>query len=105
MDKSKIRKFFIFLKKFQVTCEYTFDHGACIPRRVHTIVVSIQHSEKITLNDLRAEVMEKVIKSVIPDKYIDEQTVFHINPCGLFLIGGPQVKEIPRNKESTLESR
>jgi len=76
--------------KTQVTCEYTFDHGACIPRRVHTIVVSIQHSEKIALSDLRAEVMEKVIKSVIPEKYIDEQTVFHINPCGLFLIGGPQ---------------
>ncbi|KAL0280867.1 UNVERIFIED_CONTAM: hypothetical protein PYX00_002029 [Menopon gallinae] len=76
--------------KTQVTCEYMFDHGACIPRRVHTIVVSLQHSEKITLDELRTEVMSKVIKSVIPEKYIDENTIFHINPCGLFLIGGPQ---------------
>ncbi|KAK6633489.1 hypothetical protein RUM43_001070 [Polyplax serrata] len=76
--------------KTQVTCEYMCDHGACIPRRVHTIVVSVQHSEKIALEDLRKEVMMKVVKHVIPEKYIDEHTIFHINPCGLFLIGGPQ---------------
>ncbi|EEB13087.1 S-adenosylmethionine synthetase, putative [Pediculus humanus corporis] len=76
--------------KTQVTCEYMCDHGACIPRRVHTIVVSVQHSEKISLADLRTEVMSKVVKHVIPEKYIDEKTIFHINPCGFFLIGGPQ---------------
>ncbi|CAH1113038.1 unnamed protein product [Psylliodes chrysocephalus] len=76
--------------KTQVTAEYTFEHGACIPQRVHTVVVSLQHSEKISLEELRKEIKEKVIKDVIPAKYIDEQTVIHINPCGLFIIGGPQ---------------
>lgn len=75
--------------KTQVTAEYLFEHGACIPQRVHTIVVSLQHSEKITLDDLRTEIMTKVIKEVIPEKYFDANTVVHINPCGLFIIGGP----------------
>lgn len=66
-------------------------HGACIPLRVHTVVVSVQHSEKISLEDLRADVMTKVIRAVIPEKYLDEKTTFHINPCGLFVVGGPQV--------------
>ncbi|XP_008198784.1 S-adenosylmethionine synthase isoform X2 [Tribolium castaneum] len=76
--------------KTQVTCEYTFDHGACIPQRVHTVVVSVQHSEKITLEELREEILNKVIKTVIPPQYLDDQTIVHINPCGLFIIGGPQ---------------
>ncbi|KRT78988.1 hypothetical protein AMK59_7553 [Oryctes borbonicus] len=76
--------------KTQVTCEYKFDHGACIPQRVHTVVVSLQHSEKISLDELRYEVLNKVIRDVIPAKYLDDQTVVHINPCGLFIIGGPQ---------------
>ncbi|XP_047001174.1 S-adenosylmethionine synthase isoform X1 [Schistocerca americana] len=76
--------------KTQVTCEYYMSHGACIPQRVHTVVVSVQHSEKISLEELRTEVMEKVIKVVIPTRYLDERTTFHINPCGLFVVGGPQ---------------
>jgi len=76
--------------KTQVTCEYYMSHGACIPQRVHTVVVSVQHSEKISLEDLRADVMTKVIRAVIPEKYLDERTTFHINPCGLFVVGGPQ---------------
>ncbi|XP_011210024.1 S-adenosylmethionine synthase isoform X1 [Bactrocera dorsalis] len=75
--------------KTQVTCEYLFNQGAAVPKRVHTIVVSMQHSEKIALEDLRKEVMNKVIKEVIPAKYFDENTIVHINPCGLFVIGGP----------------
>lgn len=75
--------------KTQVTAEYLFDQGACVPQRVHTIVVSLQHSEKVTLDTLREEVMEKVIKDVIPAKYFDANTIVHINPCGLFIIGGP----------------
>jgi S-adenosylmethionine synthetase len=75
--------------KTQVTCEYEFDNGACKPIRVHTIVVSTQHSEKITLETLRHEITEKVIKATIPTKYLDENTVCHINPCGDFVIGGP----------------
>ncbi|XP_049804358.1 S-adenosylmethionine synthase isoform X2 [Schistocerca nitens] len=76
--------------KTQVTCEYYMSHGACVPQRVHTVVVSVQHSEKISLEELRTEVMEKVIKVVIPARYLDERTTFHINPCGLFVVGGPQ---------------
>ncbi|XP_036329708.1 S-adenosylmethionine synthase-like [Rhagoletis pomonella] len=75
--------------KTQVTCEYLFNQGAAVPKRVHTIVVSMQHSEKISLEDLRKEVMNKVIKEVIPAKYFDANTIVHINPCGLFVIGGP----------------
>lgn len=49
----------------------------------------MQHSDKIELDKLRDEIMAKVIKVVIPEQYIDEKTVVHINPCGLFIIGGP----------------
>ncbi|XP_041970241.1 S-adenosylmethionine synthase isoform X1 [Aricia agestis] len=76
--------------KTQVTCEYVFAGGATVPQRVHTVVVSLQHSEKITLETLRDEIREKVIKEVIPAQYLDEKTVIHINPCGNFIIGGPQ---------------
>ncbi|XP_005178442.1 S-adenosylmethionine synthase isoform X2 [Musca domestica] len=75
--------------KTQITCEYSFHQGAAVPKRVHTIVISMQHSEKITLEDLRTEVMNKVVKEVIPAKYFDANTIVHINPCGLFVIGGP----------------
>ena len=74
---------------FQVTCDYKFENGACVPTRVHTVVVSTQHSEKVTLTALREDVIEKVIKTVIPAKYLDENTKYHINPCGNFVIGGP----------------
>lgn len=76
--------------KTQITAEYRFERGACIPIRVHTVVVSLQHSDEITLEDLRREVREKVINVVIPAKYLDKNTDFHINPCGKFIIGGPQ---------------
>jgi S-adenosylmethionine synthetase len=75
--------------KTQVTIEYYFDSGACVPVRVHSVVVSTQHSEKISLEQLRKDVMDKVITNVIPAKYLDDSTVYHINPCGNFIIGGP----------------
>merc|ERR1712156_386797 len=75
--------------KTQVTCDYKFENGACVPTRVLTVVVSTQHSEKVTLTALREDVIEKVIKTVIPAKYLDENTKYHINPCGNFVIGGP----------------
>lgn len=62
--------------------EYKFDDGACIPLRVHTVVVSCQHDPKVTNEELRRDVMEKVIKSVVPSKYLDSKTVCHINPSG-----------------------
>merc|ERR1712079_537237 len=75
--------------KTQVTCDYKFENGACVPTRVHTVVVSTQHSEKVTLTALREDVIEKVIKTVIPAKYLDDSTKYHINPSGRFVIGGP----------------
>lgn len=74
-----------------MTAEYLFDHGACVPQRVHTVVVSLQHSEKVSLDELREQVMNKVVKDVIPAEYFDANTIVHINPCGLFIIGGPMV--------------
>lgn len=75
--------------KTQVTCEYYTENGETRPLRVHTVVVSLQHSEKISLDSLRKEVLEKVICEVIPEKYLDEHTIYHINPCGTFIHGGP----------------
>ncbi|OBT45966.1 S-adenosylmethionine synthase [Pseudogymnoascus sp. WSF 3629] len=76
--------------KTQVTIEYKHDNGAVVPLRVHTVVVSAQHAETITTEELRKEILEKVIKKVIPAKYLDDQTIYHIQPSGLFIIGGPQ---------------
>jgi len=66
-------------------------HGACIPIRVHTVVVSIQHSEEVTTLKIQQDIIEKVIKVVIPSNFLDENTVYHIQPSGRFVIGGPQV--------------
>ncbi|KAH8910602.1 methionine adenosyltransferase [Coniochaeta sp. PMI_546] len=76
--------------KTQVTIEYKHDNGAVVPLRVHTVVVSAQHSEDITTEQLRKEIKEKIILATIPAKYIDENTIYHIQPSGLFIIGGPQ---------------
>jgi len=76
--------------KTQVTCEYCICNGACTPQRVHTVVVSLQHAEEVTLEKLREEIMNKVVRAVIPAKYLDNNTVFHIQPSGRFVIGGPQ---------------
>lgn len=75
----------------QVTVEYKFRDGACIPLRVHTVVISTQHDENISQEQLRADLMEKVVKPVIPAKLMDSRTVFHLNPSGKFIIGGPMV--------------
>ncbi|KAF2746976.1 methionine adenosyltransferase [Sporormia fimetaria CBS 119925] len=76
--------------KTQVTVEYKHDGGAVVPLRVDTVVVSAQHSEDITTEELRKEITEKIVKKVIPAKFLDDKTVYHIQPSGLFIIGGPQ---------------
>jgi len=76
--------------KTQVTIQYKLDKGACVPQRVHTVVVSLQHSEDVTTEQLRKELMEKVVKVVIPAQFLDDKTVFHLQPSGRFVIGGPQ---------------
>ena len=65
--------------KTQVTIEYANDGGAVIPLRVDTVVVSAQHSESITTEVLRKEIKEKIVKQVIPAKYLDERTVYHVS--------------------------
>ncbi|VDD88059.1 unnamed protein product [Enterobius vermicularis] len=75
--------------KSQVTIEYAFDRGACVPLRVHTVVVSTQHSSEIPVEEVRRQVKEKVVDVVIPKHLMDDKTVFHLNPCGSFIIGGP----------------
>ncbi|CAK3910289.1 methionine adenosyltransferase [Lecanosticta acicola] len=76
--------------KTQVTVEYEHDNGAVIPRRVDTVVVSAQHSADITTEELRKEIKEKIVKKVIPANLLDDKTIYHIQPSGLFIIGGPQ---------------
>jgi len=77
--------------KTQVTVEYSKEGtGKLTPVRVHTVVISTQHAEEVTNETIRAELMDKVIKAVIPAKYIDANTVYHLNPSGRFVIGGPQ---------------
>lgn len=76
--------------KTQVTVEYENDNGAAKPLRVDTVVISAQHAEEISTADLRSELLEKVVKKVIPSKYLDDKTKFHIQPSGRFVIGGPQ---------------
>jgi len=64
--------------KTQVTVEYKHDGGAVVPIRVDTVVISAQHSEDITVEKLRSELKEKIIKKVIPSKYLDDNTVYHV---------------------------
>ena len=75
--------------KTQVTVEYKVEGGRPIPQRVHTIVISTQHSEDVTLEKIREDLLEHVIKPVVPAKYLDDKTIYHLNPSGRFVIGGP----------------
>jgi S-adenosylmethionine synthetase len=76
--------------KTQVTVEYGEDHGSLIPLRVHTIVVSAQHAPDISIEEIRKQLKERVIQAVVPKHYLDDQTIYHLNPSGSFVIGGPQ---------------
>jgi S-adenosylmethionine synthetase len=72
--------------KTQVTIEYRDGK----PFRVDTVVVSSQHSPDITLKEMKEDIIEKVIKPVIPKKLLDEENItYHINPTGRFVVGGP----------------
>lgn len=75
--------------KTQVVVEYKNENGAMIPLRVHTIVISTQHDEGVTNEQIHKDLMEQVIKPVVPAKYLDDKTIFHLNPSGRFVIGGP----------------
>jgi S-adenosylmethionine synthetase len=79
--------------KSQVTVEYDGHR----PMRVHTVVISTQHdpqvngktSEEEVLVEIRREIVEHVVRPVIPAEYLDDETIFHINPTGRFVVGGP----------------
>jgi S-adenosylmethionine synthetase len=83
--KAKIVDFLRPDGKSQVTVEYR--NGR--PARVDCVVVSTQHSERVTNHELQAAVMEHVIRPIIPARMLDANTKYHINPTGRFVIGGP----------------
>src|SRR3990167_6571629 len=72
--------------KSQVTVEYE-DHK---PIRLHTVVVSTQHAPDVKYETIKADMIEKVAKQVIPANLLDSKTIYHINPTGRFVVGGPQ---------------
>lgn len=73
--------------KAQVTVEFNDDDTI---RRIHTVVVSTQHSETVSLEQIQKDVIEQVIKAVLPSELLDEGTIYYVNPTGRFVIGGPQ---------------
>lgn len=98
-----------------MTVHYDQKDGAVVPKRVHTIVISVQHNDGITLEEQQRILKEKVhpslssdvlvtinsrfkhnslhqvINAVVPAKYLDDKTIYHLQPSGRFVIGGPQV--------------
>jgi len=71
--------------KSQVTIEYDGDKVA----RVHTVVLSTQHDPDVEQTTIRREVIEKLIKPIFPAGWLDAQTIYHVNPTGRFVVGGP----------------
>ncbi|KAJ5635849.1 uncharacterized protein N7484_009162 [Penicillium longicatenatum] len=76
--------------KTQVTVEYAHDNGAVKPLRVDTVVISAQHTDDLSTEEIRATLKEKIVKKVIPAELLDDRTVYHLQPSGRFVIGGPQ---------------
>lgn len=72
--------------KTQVTVEY--DDGK--PTRVDTVVISTQHSPDVSLEQIRKDLIEQVVKTIVPAELLDKDTKFYINPTGRFVVGGPQ---------------
>eukprot|EP00903_Cladosiphon_okamuranus_P019990 g18365.t1 len=75
--------------KTQVTVAYKEENGRMVPQRVHTVVISCQHDDDVSNAKIRADLQEHVIKHVVPAKYLDDETIYHLNPSGRFVIGGP----------------
>jgi S-adenosylmethionine synthetase len=72
--------------KTQVTVEYENNK----PKRIDAIVISTQHGEEVTLEQIEKDMKEFVIKAVIPEELLDDETKYYINPTGRFVVGGPQ---------------
>lgn len=73
--------------KSQVTIEYEDDRTT--PRRIHTVVVSTQHGEDVSLEQIREDVREILLPRVLPEALLDDDLILHVNPTGRFVIGGP----------------
>jgi len=89
LEKARQKKILPWLRpdgKSQVTIEYA--HAK--PKRVHTVVISTQHSPSIAYRQLRKQVIEQVVLPVLPKRLVDKNTVFHVNPTGRFVTGGPK---------------
>jgi len=89
LEKARQKKILPWLRpdgKSQVTIEYA--HAK--PKRVHTVVISTQHSPSIAYRQLREQVIEQVVLPVLPKRLVDKNTVFHVNPTGRFVTGGPK---------------
>jgi S-adenosylmethionine synthetase len=71
--------------KSQVTIEYDGDR----PARIHTLVLSTQHSPEVSHDQLRKEVVDRILRPAVPGEWLDERTIYHVNPTGRFVIGGP----------------
>ncbi len=72
--------------KTQVTVEYDADK----PKRVDTVLISTQHDEDVTQEQIKKDLIKYVIKEVIPPELLDDETIYHINPTGRFVTGGPK---------------
>jgi S-adenosylmethionine synthetase len=75
--------------KVQVTIEYKHEKEDLTPLRLHTILISCQHEKDTTNEKIDKELREHVIKAVVPEKLIDQNTRFFMNPSGSFVTGGP----------------
>jgi S-adenosylmethionine synthetase len=88
LEKARQKKILPWLRpdgKSQVTVEY--ENGK--PKHIHTVVVAAHHAPSVGYKQLRKEIIEKVVLPVMPKKLIDRKTIYHINPTGRFVIGGP----------------
>jgi len=72
--------------KSQVTVEYENNK----PKRIHTVIVSTQHAPSVKHTQLRKQIIDKVILPVLPKRLVDRNTIFHVNPTGRFVVGGPK---------------
>ena len=73
--------------KSQVTVEYG-ENGK--PKRIHTVVISTQHTADVKYKTIKKEIVEKVIMSVLPKRLVDKKIIIHVNPTGKFIVGGPK---------------
>ncbi|EFC46648.1 predicted protein [Naegleria gruberi] len=76
--------------KTQVTVEYVKEGGNLTPKRVSTLLISTQHDEVVSNEEIQKSLKEHVIVPVIPANLLDDATIYHLNPSGRFVIGGPQ---------------